>query len=118
MRLPFLLFLLALLPTAAQAQREPPACTAARQGMVACFGEKLCTCRAEPGGSLTSRRAGLRWDCGALRPACGVAPAGPPPAELPQISIMPLVQPQQGAAPADPRLLPRSGAGAGPYGVR
>jgi hypothetical protein len=106
--LPILLLLAT--PVLAEA---PPACTPMREGMVACFGEKLCECRWEPGGSLPGRPAGHRWDCGALRPACGMAPAGPPAAELPPISVMPLLQP-----PGLPSLMPRSGAGAAPHGTR
>lgn len=95
--LPVLLLLLAV---PARGQDAPPACTPAREGMVACFGEKLCECRFAPGGSLTGRPAGHRWDCGVLRPPCGAAPpdAGMPPmplGELPQL-ILPLPQPPAG----------------------
>lgn len=76
MRCTAFLLLLAALPATAQ---TPPACTAGREGMTACHAEKLCECRWEPGGSLTGRPAAHRWDCGVLRPACGVVPAGPPP---------------------------------------
>lgn len=75
---PLLLILLLATPAAAEA---PPDCTAGRQGAVACLGEKLCACRWQPGGSLTGQPAGHRWDCGALRPGCGVVPAGPPPGQ-------------------------------------
>jgi hypothetical protein len=78
MRLLLLLGLLLAAP-AARAQEPLPGCGAEREGMTACFGEKLCLCRFVPGGQLTARPAGHRWDCGALRPGCGVAPAGPPP---------------------------------------
>ena len=70
------LLLLAAWPALAQ---TPPACTAGREGMTACLAEKLFECRWQPGGSLTGRPAAHRWDCGVLRPACGVVPAGPPP---------------------------------------
>lgn len=50
-------------------------CTPAREGAVACLGGKLCACRHDPGGALTGRPPGTRWDCGALRPSCGMAPA-------------------------------------------
>ncbi|TCZ66569.1 hypothetical protein [Roseicella aquatilis] len=93
MRLLPVLLLLAP-PALAQA---PPACTPSHEGMVACFGEKLCECRWEPGGTITGRAGGFRWDCGVLRPACGTVPAGPPPGDSPPISIMPLLQPQQGS---------------------
>ncbi len=65
------------LATPAGAQ-EPPACTPAREGLDLCIAEKLCRCHFEPGGSLTGRPPGLRWDCGILRPSCGVVPASPP----------------------------------------
>jgi hypothetical protein len=122
--------LLAAFACAPVLAQEPPNCTPGREGVVACFGEKLCACRWQPGGSLTGRPAGHRWDCGVLRPACGVAPAGPPPGEAPPISVMPFLQQTpatsaegsstQGAAtPApDPRLSPRNGAAAAPRGTR
>jgi hypothetical protein len=78
MRLLLLLGLLLAAP-AAWAQEPPPGCVAEREGMTACFGEKLCLCHFTPSGQLTARPAGHRWDCGALRPGCGVTPAGPPP---------------------------------------
>jgi hypothetical protein len=62
-------------PAAAQ-----PRCTPAREGEVACFDGKLCECRYDPGGTLTGRRPGTRWNCDALRPSCG----GPAPAEAGQ----------------------------------
>ena len=71
-----LALLLATVAVPALAQ-TPPVCAPVREGMVACFGEKLCRCRWQAGGALIGRPAGFRWDCGALRPACGVAPAGP-----------------------------------------
>ena len=65
--------------------QDPPDCTNAREGMTACFGEKLCLCRYDQGGQLTGRPSGLRWDCGVLRPSCGVVPAdlNPPQTQLP-----------------------------------
>jgi hypothetical protein len=129
-----------LLPTRPSLAQAPPACAPAREGMVACIGEKLCECRWQPGGSLTGRPAAHRWDCGVLRPACGVTPAGPPPGESPPISVMPFLQqspatsadgsspqasspqapsPWGGGTPTpDPRLTPRSGAAAAPRGTR
>ncbi|MCO6419703.1 hypothetical protein JYK14_26565 [Siccirubricoccus sp. KC 17139] len=77
-----LLVLLLLLAAPARAQEEPPACTPEREGMTACFAEKLCLCRFQPGGQLSGRPSGHRWDCGVLRPHCGVAPAGPPPSPV------------------------------------
>ena len=83
------------LHTGNAAAPRPPRCTPAQEGAVACLDGKLCECRHEPGGALTGRRAGTRWNCGALRPACGAAtmPAdiGPPAAErmLPPPSLFP-----------------------------
>jgi hypothetical protein len=94
---PFLL--LALAPAliglhTGNAGASPPRCTPAQEGAVACLDSKLCECRYEPGGTLTGRRAGTRWNCGALRPTCGAAtmPADVgPPAErmLPPPSLYP-----------------------------
>jgi hypothetical protein len=71
------LFLLLALPAAAQ-EPEPPACTDARAGAVACMAGKLCSCGYQRGGVMSGRPEGWRWDCGVLRPACGEAlpPAG------------------------------------------
>jgi hypothetical protein len=78
--LPFLMLLL----VAPMARAEtPPPCTPAREGMLACFADKLCECRWQPGGSLTGRPAAHRWDCGVLRPPCGVVPGGSAPQALP-----------------------------------
>ncbi len=79
------------LPAAAQ---DPPACTPPREGVVACIAGRLCACRHERGGSLTGRPDGHRWDCSALRPACGegLAPPGiatPFPMPLPDLLLMP-----------------------------
>ena len=80
-RMPALLVLAAVASGAAHAQAPPPPppppCTPAREGVVACLGERLCRSRWEPGGALTGRPPGFRWDCGALRPSCGVVPPGP-----------------------------------------
>ncbi|GGC47687.1 hypothetical protein GCM10011504_27640 [Siccirubricoccus deserti] len=78
MRLLLLLGLL-LAASATRAQETPRGCVLEREGTTACFGEKLCLCRFVPGGQLSVRPAGHHWDCGALRPGCGIAPAGPPP---------------------------------------
>jgi len=82
-----MLRLLALLmfasPVAAQ---DIPSCTAARAGATACLSGKLCACGFARGGSVAGRPDGWRWDCGALRPACGEAlapPALPAPMPLP-----------------------------------
>lgn len=105
------LLLAALLPAAralppALAQ-EPPNCIAGRDGMVACFGEKLCECRWDPGGIQVGRPPGHRWDCGTLRPACGTTPASPPVAETPQATVLPLL-PSHVTIPRSPwALAPR-----------
>jgi hypothetical protein len=76
--MPALLVLLTLAgPGHGQEAPAAPDCTPEREGVTACFGEKLCACRFEPGGSLTGRPPGHRWDCGALRPACSVVPTDP-----------------------------------------
>lgn len=82
-----LLVLLLLLGAGQAAAQAPPACVAGREGMVACLGEKLCECRWQSGGTLSGRPAGYRWDCGVLRPACGVVPPGPPSAPLPDLLL-------------------------------
>jgi hypothetical protein len=75
---------LALLPASTRADGPPAtqaailSCTAAIEGAVACMAEKLCLCRFDPGGTLTGRPPGVRWDCGIDRPSCG----GPVPADL------------------------------------
>ncbi len=87
--LPILATLLALLGEAAA---SAPRCTPSREGEVACLDGKLCECRHEPGGSLTGRRPGTRWDCGALRPACGAAPM-PADAGRPGEGVLPFLPP-------------------------
>ncbi len=88
-----LFFLLFAFPAAAQ---EPPACTPARAGTVACMAGTLCECRFERGGSITGTTNGHRWNCGILRPACGDALGAPatlaPPQPLPfapELLLMP-----------------------------
>jgi len=87
------LLLLLLLGSGPAAGEDPrfPACTAAREGVTACMDGKLCLCRYQPGGSLTGRPSGLRWDCGALRPGCAFPPAelGTLPAPLPPVFLQP-----------------------------
>jgi hypothetical protein len=77
--LPAVLLTLGLAGSDAAAQEAPaPACLAGREGVVACLAGTLCACRYDPGGSISGRAPGYRWDCGALRPSCGVVPpAGP-----------------------------------------
>lgn len=77
-----LLMLKVLLVSGLVAAQAPPACTATGEGSVACLGDRLCQCRWSPGGSLTGRPAGYRWDCGVLRPHCGVVPPGPDPSGM------------------------------------
>ncbi|TDG33743.1 hypothetical protein [Paracraurococcus ruber] len=121
MRRPLWLMASLLLAPAAWAQSAPPACGAAREGITACIGEKLCECRYERGGSVSGRREGFHWDCGILRPSCGVAPAGPG-SQMPPMNITPFIQPNSGQSgyPSgsqgyDPRQLP---PGTMPYGFR
>ena len=76
-----------LLLIAGPALAQVPLCIPEREGMTACFDGRLCRCRFDPGGQLTGRPAGHRWDCGALRPPCLApepAPALPvlPPPQL------------------------------------
>ena len=71
------LILIPLIASHADTAAAAPRCTPLREGEVACLDGKLCDCRHHPGGSLTGQRAGTRWNCGALRPACGGAV--PPP---------------------------------------
>lgn len=86
--MPLLLFLL-LLPGLAASQALP-ACNAAREGVVACIGDRMCACHWAPAGSITGRPAGLRWDCGPFRPQCDVAPPGPNAGEaLPPVLLQP-----------------------------
>jgi hypothetical protein len=108
--LPTLLRLAPLLLATAAAAQDPPSCVSQREGMLACFAGKACECRYDPGGSLSGRPAGFRWDCGALRPSCGVVPASPEPAAAPPVSVMPLL-PMPGATA-------RSTGAAAPYGTR
>jgi hypothetical protein len=58
----------------AQGSFTPPLCTAAIEGAVTELAGKMCLCRFQPGGVLTGRPPGHRWDCGVLRPSCGVTP--------------------------------------------
>ena len=86
--------LLLLLPGTGLSQPNPvPMCLEQREGMTFCFETKLCLCRFDPGGSLTARPAGYRWDCGVMRPSCGVVPPDTnPPAQAP-MTIQPFIQP-------------------------
>lgn len=70
----FPLAILALFLSARASAFPADRCTPQREGEVACFSGKLCECRHDPGGTLSGRRAGTRWDCGALRPSCGPVP--------------------------------------------
>ena len=101
------LVVLAWVASHAAADAQPaPLCTPEREGASACLDGKLCECRHDPGGTLTGRRAGARWDCGALRPACG--PALPPPdvAGQPQFAPPFLPVPVQPGAGGQPQQSP------------
>ncbi|WP_426959157.1 hypothetical protein [Muricoccus radiodurans] len=87
-----LLLLPFLLAPPALAQVEAiPACNAVREGALACMAGRACRCHFERGGSVAGRPDGYRWDCGALRPDCGVPPADLTPGERPPTVIMPSV---------------------------
>lgn len=68
--------ILAVLLLASAEAHSGPSCTPPLEGVVACLDGKLCECRRHSGGSIAGRPAGVRWDCGTLRPSCG-APAPP-----------------------------------------
>jgi hypothetical protein len=85
-----LLVVLALPGGAAAQSSSPPACTQSRDGVTACIAGKLCRCRFERGGTLTGRPDGYRWDCGALRPACGAEAMPPATLPDPQAPLPPL----------------------------
>ena len=92
---------LAVLPSlvlAAVTAAAQPRCAPAREGEVACLEGKLCECRNDPGGTLTGRRAGTRWDCGALRPNCGP----PAPAEAGRLPAADQALPPQVYPPTYP----------------
>ncbi len=72
-------FLFLLLLLAAPAAAQVPLCIPQREGMTACFDGRLCLCRFQPGGQLTARPDGHRWDCGPLRPDCRRPEATPKP---------------------------------------
>lgn len=104
------LALLLLVPAAAGAQevvgdvfphRAPPmlVCNAAREGIVACLAGTLCACRFERGGSIVGRPDGFRWDCGALRPSCGPAPADLAAPPMPMTIFPQITVPQPGGYP-------------------
>ncbi|MBU8540866.1 hypothetical protein [Falsiroseomonas tokyonensis] len=109
--LPLLLALLSpLLASAPLRAQEPPSCTEAREGTVACIAGKLCTCRFIPGGSMTRRPDRHGWDCGILRPACGeglVPPSATPvlPELLPPSLLLP--NPMPPYLPQPERRFPR-----------
>jgi hypothetical protein len=90
---PALLPILALLFPLAAAAQELPACQAQREGMAFCFANKMCLCEYQPGGSLTGRPPGYRWDCGILRPSCDVVPPDTNPQQQPPMLIQPFVTP-------------------------
>ena len=79
-----LLFLLMATPALAA---DPPACTPAQFGAVACLSGRLCECRYERGGSITGLPSGVRWNCSILRPSCGAQEFMAPPAPLPNLLL-------------------------------
>ncbi len=79
------LLLLLAWPAAAQV----PLCIPEREGMLACFEDRLCRCRFDSGGQLSGRPAGHRWDCGPLRPDCrSPEPQRQPPPWLPPPQLL------------------------------
>ncbi|MDO9502734.1 hypothetical protein [Falsiroseomonas sp.] len=91
-----ILTLLILLPGVTPAWAEdPPACTAAREGAVACLAGRLCACRFTRGGTMTGRPDRHAWDCGILRPACGagLVPPAMPSAPMPDLLLQPRLPP-------------------------
>ncbi|MGK7863206.1 hypothetical protein [Falsiroseomonas sp. E2-1-a4] len=101
MRLILTLLILLLGATPARAE-DPPACTSAREGAVACLAGRLCVCRFTRGGTMTGRPDRHAWDCGILRPACGagIVPPAMPSAPMPEImlqqSLPPGAKPERG----------------------
>ena len=75
-----LVALILLLAARAAVADERASCTAASVGTVACIAGVLCSCGPGRGDAGLGPAAGLRWDCGILRPHCG--PAADPPATL------------------------------------
>lgn len=62
-----------------------PVCNAFTEGATGCLANKQCICRFDPGGSMTGRPSGYRWNCGVLRPACELPPPGLPAQPIPNI---------------------------------
>lgn len=90
----FLLFGLSLgTPTRAS---DIPVCTPAQDGRLACLSGRLCSCRLIRGGSITGQRDRHAWDCGILRPVCGM---GLVPPSIPDRDGTLLLRPNRSATP-------------------
>jgi hypothetical protein len=59
--------------TGGPAAAQEAFCVVQRAGQVQCMAEKLCVCRHYSSSEMSGAGDGYRWDCGALRPACGTA---------------------------------------------
>lgn len=91
-----LLYVMAALAwaVATTAQEVPwPPCSPRLDGQALCGNGSVCSCRYDPGGSLTGRVAEWRWSCDILQMCGGPAPAGAPPTPLPPgLSLAPSLQ--------------------------
>ncbi|MBN9509515.1 MAG: hypothetical protein J0I21_10445 [Alphaproteobacteria bacterium] len=93
----------------------PPACKPPADGLQVCMAQQVCTCRYDPGGSLTGRVAGWRWQCSIMQMCDSTPPAGldssPPPPPMGPFYITPNIQPpsQQPTQPSQqPTFTPAS----------
>ncbi len=88
--------------------RDPRACTPQREGLTACFANRLCRCGYAPPDKGRGLPGRWRWDCGILRPACRLPAAEtrdavPYGAEIPPPVIVDLdTGAPRGEPPADP----------------
>jgi hypothetical protein len=86
----------------------PPVCEPPADGLQVCMVQQVCTCRYDPGGSLTGRVAGWRWQCSIMQMCDATRPAGldSPPTSPPlgPFYITPNIQPpsQQSTQPSQP----------------
>ena len=96
--------------------QDPPQCTEAREGQLACMAGKQCACKFIRGGSMTGRPDRFAWDCGINRPNCPPDPnIVTQPGYAPPIGgvyvnppyIPPGSAPAPGPAPHPPRPSPR-----------
>jgi hypothetical protein len=87
MRLRVALGMLPFVPVALHAGQAAdllPACSAAHDGVQTCMTRQVCTCGFDPGGSLTGRSPGWRWQCDIMQtcdldtPPDAAPPAAPP----------------------------------------